>query len=99
MYCREKEKYPFFVVNEENSAFVLDNIGFGKEKCLNTNQSDGRYGYVENNCVHYGFENKMKAKIPFGKYFVYDYYMPDRLESYEFFDKEEFEELFEITNK
>lgn len=91
-YCKYKEAFEFYHLKKENAEEVLDKIGFGKKRCEETYEKDGRFGTVECDHINFGFRNKMNGKYYFGNYIVFDIlddypyrYMPRK----EFFDEYE----------
>lgn len=96
MKCRPNEIYDFLIASEETADIILDKIGFGKSKCEETYQKDGRFGYTdkEKQCIFYGFENKMYGKIKFGDYVVFDIWWNDVM--YEVLSPEQFNEQFDV---
>lgn len=95
--CRFKDVFDFCIVRQDNAEFILDRIGFGKQKCSETNHYDGRYGYWDNNdhALKYGFRD-MHGVIHEDKYVVFDIDMPGSRDVY---SKEQLHEYFEVLNE
>lgn len=94
MYCRYKEPFRFYCINEENAQEILKLLGFGEEICKKTYEEDGRFGTVEYYYIRFGFENKMVTRYFFGNYIVFDNNYPHR-----YMTEKEFFEEYEIIKK
>ena len=92
--CKFKDTFDFCVVNKDMADYILDRIGFGQQKCADTNQYDGRYGYWDDHeqALKYGFHD-IYGVILEGRIIVFDIECPGGKDVY---TKSEFEEYFEV---
>ena len=95
MKCRFKDTFDYCIASPENADYILERIGFGKQKCSETNHMDGRYGWWDDNdhSIKYGFRD-MHAVIIEGRYVVFDIDMPG---SRDIYSEEAFHEYFEVV--
>lgn len=92
--CKFKDTFDYCVVSKNMADYILDRIGFGRQKCAETNQNDGRYGYWDDHeqVIKYGFHD-MHGVIREGRIIVFDI---DGLGSKDVYTESEFEEYFEV---
>ena len=95
LLCRWKEKFDYFIASSENANEILDNLGFGKEKCAQTYNEDQRYGYFDEHEIKYRFEKSMHGTIPFGRYVVFGCNFDEWFGGHEILREDEFNEYFE----
>lgn len=93
--CKFKDIFDYCVVSRDMADYILDRMGFGQQKCAETNQYDGRYGYWDNNehVLKYGFFD-MYGTIMEGRYVVFDIDTPGSRDVY---TESEFRENFEVV--
>ena len=97
MICRLKDKFVVLECNEDNYKEILKKIGFDKNKCDETHSVDGRYSYVKNQKLYFGFKNS-GGVIPFGYYVVFDYYFESSI-GWKILSPKQFEEDFEVITE
>lgn len=95
MLCKYKEQFEYVIASQETADYILDRIGFGKEKCEQTHKNDERYGFADENEIKYGFEKGMRGTIPYGRYVVFGCNLTEWAGGYEVFTESQFNELFE----
>lgn len=95
--CKFKDAFDFCVVSKDIAEYILDRIGFGQQKCVETNQYDGRYGYWDDNdhALKYGFRD-MHGAVSCGKYVVFGSHSEISLDVY---TREEFDEYFDVIER
>lgn len=93
-FCRYSESMEFYRITPDNAEQVLDAIGFGRNRCLETNSIDGRYGNISQNGIEFGFAKSMHGFYKFGNYIVYD----DEDIGWRYLSDGEFNESYTIIN-
>ena len=94
--CKLKDTFDFCIVGKDMADYILDRIGFGQQKCAETNQYDGRYGYWDDHehALRYGFGFRdIHGVILKGRIVVFDIDSPG---SRDIYTQSEFEECFEV---
>lgn len=92
--CKFKDTFDCCIVSKDMADCILNRIGFGRQKCAETNQYDGRYGYWDDHeqALKYGFHD-MHGVIREERIIVFDIECPGSKDVY---TKSEFEEYFEV---
>jgi hypothetical protein len=72
MKCRRNVDYYYLILSKDTAKECLEKMGFGEELCKKTYEKDGRYGIIYDDCIKYGWEDKVNGKIKFGTYVVFD---------------------------